>query len=61
MVHIENLLVISHYTGSEFTSESVLNVNETIKDANISILKQIQKNSTRRKKSQVKTRKTTKF
>ena len=61
MVHIGRPLITSHYTGAEFTGKSVLNVGITIEDVNTRILKPAKKNGIRRKKSQAKARKSTKF
>ena len=61
MVHVGKPLITSYYTGSEFTRRSVLNVGTTIEDVNTGILKPAKKNGIRRKKSQAKARKSTKF
>ena len=61
MVHVGRPLVTSHYTDAEFTRKSVLNVGTTIEDVNTIVLKPVQKNGIRRKKSQAKARKSTKF
>lgn len=61
MVHVGRPLITSHYTGSEFMRRSVLNVGTTIEDVNTGILKPAKKNGMRRKKSQAKARKSTKF
>ena len=61
MVHVVRPLITSHYTGSEFMRRSVLNVGTTIEDVNTGILKPAKKNGMRRKKSQAKARKSTKF
>ena len=61
MVHVGRQLITSHYTGSEFMRRSVLNVGTTIEDVNTGILKPAKKNGMRRKKSQAKARKSTKF
>lgn len=61
MVHIGRSLITSHYTETEFSGKSVLNVGTSIEDVNTTFLKPAKKNGIRRKKSQAKARKSTKF
>ncbi|MCI7449516.1 MAG: hypothetical protein MSD68_07420 [Blautia sp.] len=61
MVHIGKPLITSHYNDKEFARASILNVETSIETVNTKILKPARKNGVRRKKSQAKARKSTKF
>ena len=61
MVSIDKSLVTSRYTGAEFKKSSVLNVGVTIDDLNNKVSKNIKKNGMRRRKSQIKAQKGTRF
>ena len=61
MVHVGKPLITSRYANTEFVRRSVLNVGTTIEDVNARVLKPTKRNGVRRKKSQAKARKSTKF
>lgn len=61
MVSIGKSLVTSRYTGAEFARSSVLDVGITIEDLNNKISKNIKRNGVRRRKSQARARKSTRF
>ena len=61
MVHTEESLITLLHKDEDFTSNSILNENETINEANISIMRKFKQNSVRRKKSQISAKKISKI
>lgn len=53
LVYTEESLITLLHKDEDFASNSVLNENETISEANISIVQKVKQNSVRRKKSQI--------
>lgn len=61
MVRTSKSLITSRYTGAEFKRGSILNEGVTIEDLNNEIFKSIKRNAIRRRKSQARARRSTKF
>ena len=61
MVIKSKSLITSRYTGTEFKNSSILNNGVTIEDLNHNIYRNIKKNGVRRRKSQARARKSTRF